>query len=275
MNPVDRRTNRLPVPKAGFQRRRGTAAVSPSPLTWLRYTSFSHLIDECHHAPEMIDELPLPDLVRLLPQQLVDRLHMLFHRRCTSPDETSFPYVLEEIVRDESLLSAFCNKLANTKNLADLVTNPPAILLDEYQRLFFYRGVPVTLRPISFSYLLLLAKTPERYVRRETIYDHLWPGEVNYQGSDKPYERQISDHKRKLIDEIKRGIAGKIEIAAAEMESLITTRLKVGYMLNVARENVLMLEKKDIMLIVFAVTLKWSDYFPDFILEVPELFILC
>ena len=67
---------------------------------------------------------------------------------------------------------------------------------------------------------------------------------------------------------------GKIEIATAEMESLITTRLKVGYMLNVAKENVLMLEKKDILVLVFAVILKWHEYFSDFILDVPGLFFL-
>ncbi|MDP2268253.1 MAG: hypothetical protein Q8K46_03705, partial [Deltaproteobacteria bacterium] len=46
------------------------------------------------------------------------------------------------------------------------------------------------LRPISFSYLFLLAKTPKVFVMREDIYNHLWPGQLNYEGTNKPYERQ-------------------------------------------------------------------------------------
>ena len=222
----------------------------------------------------MIDRLPLPDMLHRLPQPLVDRLHLLLHRPSALPPETGFPYILEEILSNEHLLSALQDQLANAKNLADLIMNPPAILLDEYQQLFFYRGIPVKLRPISFSYLFFLARTPEKYVRRETIYDHLWPGEANYQGSDKPYERQISDHKRKLINEIKKGTAGQTEIPTAEIESLITTRLKVGYMLNVAKENVLTL-KRGLLVIAFAVILKWSDSLSDFIQDVPEMFFMC
>jgi hypothetical protein len=61
---------------------------------------------------------------------------------------------------------------------------------------------------------------------------------MNYDGNNKPYERQISDHKRKLIAQIKKGIAGKIAVAPGELETLIFTRPKVGYMLNVLKKDV-------------------------------------
>jgi hypothetical protein len=64
---------------------------------------------------------------------------------------------------------------------------------------------------------------------------------MNYRGTNKPYERQISDHKRKLIAQIKKGVAGKIDIKAGELETLIFTRPKIGYMLNIGKESVLIL----------------------------------
>ena len=42
---------------------------------------------------------------------------------------------------------------------------------------------------------------------------------------------------------------GKAEIAAGKMETLISTRAKVGYMLNLAKENVLILRKGDFLMI--------------------------
>jgi hypothetical protein len=64
---------------------------------------------------------------------------------------------------------------------------------------------------------------------------------MNYDESNKPYERQISDHKRRCIAQIKKGASGKITIETGELETLIFTRLKVGYMLNVGNEEVLIL----------------------------------
>ena len=151
---------------------------------------------------------------------------------------------------------------------------PPAILIEERQKLFFYRGVPVMLRPVSFSYLLLLAQTPREFVMREEIYSRLWPGEMDYEGSNKPYERQITDHKRKLIAEIRKGIADRLEIGAGEMETLIATRHKMGYMLNFARENVLILRKKDFGVIAFLLLLELERFFSDLFLDTPELLFL-
>ena len=80
--------------------------------------------------------------------------------------------------------------------------------------------------------MLLLAQIPGELVMREIIYRCLWPGEINYEGTNKPYERQITDQKRKLLDDIRKGIAGRMEIGEGEMESLIATRHKMGYMLK-------------------------------------------
>jgi SAM-dependent methyltransferase len=134
--------------------------------------------------------------------------------------------------------------------------DPPVILIDEGQKLFFYRGISILLRPASFSYVLILAQTPGQFVMRERIYRHLWPGEMNYEGSNQPYERQITDHKRRLIAEIRKGITGRVEIREGEMEALIATRHRMGYMLNFSREHVLILGKTD--LLAFAWLIPWD-----------------
>jgi DNA-binding response OmpR family regulator len=189
--------------------------------------------------------LPLSDLAQRLPLRMVDRLHMFAHRHGMSPDKTDFPYRLEEIVSDEILLATLGVRLTRVKILTDLITDPPTIFIDERRKLFFYRSLPVLLRPITLRFLLILAKTPEEFVTRNEIFERLWPEVANYHGTNKPYEAQVSDHKCKLTAEIKRAITGKVEIAADEMETFISTRKKLGYMLNFTKENIFILKKKD------------------------------
>ena len=162
-----------------------------------------------------------------------------------------------------------CTELAHIENLRELIIDPPVILVDERQKLFFYRGIPIMLRPISFSLMLLLAITTKEFVMREVIYNHLWPGETNYQGTNKPYERQISDHKRKLIAEIRKGMTGKAEIAAGEVETLISTRSKVGYMLNLAKENMLILRKGDFLMVAFMTLMELDRFLSDLLFDAP------
>ncbi|MHB8772005.1 MAG: hypothetical protein ACYC7J_13490 [Syntrophales bacterium] len=41
--------------------------------------------------------------------------------------------------------------MTSVNHLSELIADPPAIVIDERQKLFFYRGVPIPLRPVSFS----------------------------------------------------------------------------------------------------------------------------
>ncbi|OPY17365.1 MAG: hypothetical protein A4E69_00028 [Syntrophus sp. PtaB.Bin138] len=120
-----------------------------------------------------------------------------------------------------------------------MIADPPVIFVDEQQRLFFYRGIPIKLQPACFTYLSLLAEKPKQIVARDEIYRRLWPGPMNYDGSNKPYERQISDHKRRCIAQIRKAVAGTIAVEPGELETLILTRPKVGYMLNAEKKAVL------------------------------------
>jgi hypothetical protein len=111
---------------------------------------------------------------------------------------------------------------------------------------------------------------------REIIYRCPWPGEIKFEGTNKPYERQITDQKRKLLDDIRKGIAGRVEIREGGMESLIATRDRMGYMLNFDRENVLILIKGDLPVISSLVLLVMDRFvsdWSDWILDVSE--VLC
>jgi len=157
--------------------------------------------------------------------------------------DISFPRTLADILQDKILLSVLRTRLADAKDLREWIADPPVIFMDEGQQLFFYRGCPIKLQPASFQYLLILAGKPKQIIARDEIYRRLWPGPMKYDGSNKPYERQISDHKRRCIAQIRKGVAGKVAVDPGELETLIFTRPKVGYMLNLTQGNVLILSQ--------------------------------
>lgn len=268
------KTDRFPVSKTGLWRRREEAGYSPIRLRYWDRGVNDGPDDGSIDLSSIVVELPLSELARLLPQRLVVQLYSLVRKLFEIPEGPCFPCQLADVVRNRFLQSALRAKLAHVRNLTELIADPPVILIDERQKLFFYRGVPVMLRPVSFSYLFLLAQTPMEFVMREEIYNHLWPGEMDYEGTNKPYEGQISDHKRKLVAEIRRGIAGRVEMREGEVESLIATRHKMGYMLNFTRANVLILRKKDFGVIAFLLLMEMERFFSDWLLDVPEMLFL-
>ena len=223
-------------------------------------------------------ELPLSELARLLPQRFAVRLYNLVRKLFSMPEGRRFPCSLAKLMRNQLLLAELRRRLTSVDHLSELIADPPAIVIDERQKLFFYRGVPVPLRPVSFSYMLLLAQCPKEIVPREEIYSRLWPGEIDYEGTNKPYEGQVSDHKRKLIAEIKKGIAGRMEIGEGEIADLIATRSKTGYMLNCDRGNVLIIRKRDYpvasFLLLLALDRFLSDW-SDWLLDMSEVLCLC
>jgi hypothetical protein len=106
---------------------------------------------------EIVVELPLSAMSRFLSKRLALELYQVI-RNCTEClERPSFPYPLAELRKDRGLLAALRVRLPLLDNLITLIIDPPAILLDERQRLFFFMGFPITLSPSSFRYLFLLA----------------------------------------------------------------------------------------------------------------------
>jgi DNA-binding winged helix-turn-helix (wHTH) protein len=262
---ADCRTDRSPVSHAGLRRRREEAGQAPIRLRYWGRNGYDGPFAEYADLSSIVLELPLSELAQLLPQRFAVKLYNLVQKLFDIPEGPCFPCSLADLVRDQSLLKSLRSKLAHVNHLSELIADPPAILIDERQKLFFYWGVPVLLRPVSFSYMLLLAKTPGELVMREIIYRCLWPGEINYEGTNKPYERQITDQKRKLLGDIRRGISDRMEVGDGELESLIATRSKVGYALNLDRKDVLVFHEEGLkmasLLVLFTMDRLFYDWF--------------
>ncbi|RJR42795.1 MAG: DEAD/DEAH box helicase [Desulfobacteraceae bacterium] len=220
-------------------------------LRGLGRTYINQLVRNGYDTPQAIADVPLQELERILPKRLAERLHKycrIHHGRKeqtpsepTPAKETWQVKPFSEIVSTNGLLGQFRSRLALAENLSNLVTDPPVILLDEKQNLFFYCGYPVRLAPTTFNLMALLAKRPGQVVTRDDTYAHLWPEFSNGGGSSTPYDRQISDHKRKIATQIRKAMEGKTGIDRDDMKNLIKTRRKVGYMLNLKNEEVFLI----------------------------------
>jgi hypothetical protein len=155
--------------------------------------------------------------------------------------DISFPRYLACILQNKDTLFALRTRLADTKYLRELIADPPVLLLDVRQMLVFYRGIQVILPLMSFRLLELLAKNTKMVVTRDEIYECLWPENEGNDGVSRPYEQQITDHKRKLLAGIRKGIKGVAGIDRAALENLIFTRHRMGYMLNLDRKEIVVL----------------------------------
>ncbi|MEI7639389.1 MAG: hypothetical protein WCJ37_18895, partial [Syntrophus sp. (in: bacteria)] len=155
--------------------------------------------------------------------------------------DVSFPRSLAEILRDEKLIAILRTCLADAKDLRELITNPPIVFMDERQMLLFYRGLQIVLPVMSYRFLFLLAKKPKVLITRNEIYDHLWPERQGKDDLDRPYERQITDHKWKILNGIKKVIKGHPSIEQSYVKNLIFTRPRVGYMLHLNQEDIVCL----------------------------------
>ena len=170
-------------------------------LRGLGRTYINQLLYQGYDTPEAIAELPLSELERILPKRLAQRLHQYCQLHYAPKPEKS----------------------NNSQKIKEEKAFP---------------SLSVTLPPTSFSLLTLLAKRAGEVVTRDEIYSHLWPDFSDPDGSSNPYEHQISDHKRKIISQIKKAVKGKMDPTSEEIKGLIITKRKVGYMLNLKREEV-------------------------------------
>ena len=223
----------------------------------------NRLVHEGYDTPKIIMDLPLEELTRLLPQRLAERLYRHCHKSSADPEEgaddhqpspaletinedtpgvkeplpSTLPSVAD-LLKDEKHLFAFRAKLEEAKNLHELIDDPPGMILDERQMLFFFRGIPVPLPFTTFKLLSLLANKPREIVTRKEMYQALWPDDEISGGANGPYDHQITDHKSRIISRIKKATEGTTAITQAEIKKLIVTKPRIGYTLNLDREYV-------------------------------------
>ena len=249
----------LSVSKAGSRRPGVETDHVPIRLRYQGHRLIEAAPSRAGELSPIVIELPLLELRRFLPQRLALELYQLAGNFFNQQERPPFPFTLAELRESRDLLATLRAQLPMIDNLITLITDPPAILMDEGPRLCFFKGLPIRLRPISFTFLFLLARSPGKFVTRAELYARLWPGEMDYDGSDKPYERQVTDHKYHLTAEIQKGMAGSRRLGKGEMERLFSTHYKQGYRLNLPVEEVLIFSKKD--LLVFAFLLLFRRWF--------------
>jgi DNA-binding response OmpR family regulator len=218
-------------------------------LRGLTRTYINRLVRNGYDTPEAIAEVPLQELEKFLPKNLSARLR----RYCENPEGpkesapreappimTGRAEALSEPAPGDDRQSLPLSDPAPTENLDELLAEQPIILLDESQHLFFYRGVPVVLPPAEFKLIALLAKRPGEVVSRKEIYARLWPESDSFG----PYEHQISDHKIRILRQIKKALVGKTGVDPTSIKGLIKTVRKVGYKLDLKREDIRILQRE-------------------------------
>jgi hypothetical protein len=131
------RTDHLSVSKTGSRRRREETSRAPIRLRYWGHSINDITDDEGIDLSSIVLELPLSELASLLPQRLAVRLYNLVRKLFEIPEGPCFPCPLADVVRNRSLLSALRAKLAHVDKLSELIADPPAILIDERQKLFF------------------------------------------------------------------------------------------------------------------------------------------
>jgi helicase len=240
----------------------------------------NRLIHEGYDTPKIVMDLPLEELTRLLPQRLAERLYRHCHKFYANPEEGASDHqpeiretaapgwhqapppaletinedtpkakeplqsplpALADLLNNEKHLFAFRAKLEEVKNLHELIADPPGMLLDERQMLFFFRGIHVPLPFTTFKLLSLLANKPREIVTRKEMYQTLWPNDEISGGANGPYDHQITDHKHRIISQIKKATEGTTTVTQAEIKKLIVTKPRIGYTLNVDMRDVYVL----------------------------------
>lgn len=116
----------------------------------------------------------------------------------------------------------------------------PVLSIDLDQQLITYKEIRVELSSYPFKLLAALARTPGRVVNKVTLYDALYGSAAKEDEDDRPYERQLADHKRKILAQIRKAVGNqkKRVILSEEIENLIAVRRGVGYTLNLNQTEV-------------------------------------
>ena len=154
---------------------------------------------------------------------------------------TELPPSLTKITADPKLLAEFRKRLAGMETIHELIPAPPELVIDSRRRRCFYRGVAVSFTDKAFDMLALLAGSPGKLVTRVEIYDRIWAeGDGDGDKNSRPYDRQITDHKYRIIVGIKKA-AASADNSSRDLHKLILSRFGSGYILNLPPEEVCLL----------------------------------
>ncbi|MBI3802752.1 MAG: DEAD/DEAH box helicase [Nitrospirae bacterium] len=200
-----------------------------------------------YDTPEALFELSLEEMKRILPSPLSERLHPLLHSKTDAewspcpPDresarEEDADYLLPGTTPNAARSEFAGPALSHASGGADQ-KNPSAsfrLLIHLRRDEVFYKGIPVHFPPLTLRLLVALAEKPGEIATKQTLYEHLW-GEIR-NPDDFPYEAQLRDHKRRVLQCIRKAVGDRI--TDEEIQGLIRTKARRGYLLALPPEAV-------------------------------------
>lgn len=100
-------------------------------------------------------------------------------------------------------------------------------------------GVKATLTPRSFKFLLTLARRAPQFVHKEEIYEALWGAS---HPDSLPYERQIADHKGRLLKALLEAAGPETPSAEQRVRDLVVSKYGLGYRLALSQKEIKIIE---------------------------------
>jgi DNA-binding winged helix-turn-helix (wHTH) protein len=205
-------------------------SLSKIRLRGLGRTYIARLVKEGYDSPEALAQLSLETLENLLPQQLAHQLYFHLHPGQSEIPQRQEPSQLQGCIVGEAPVSY----------QATVSSDSPAMLIDLAQQAVSYKGIHVPLSFYPFRFLVALARTPGKVIPKTELYDAVYGNADGHTDDDRPYERQLSDHKRRILAQIRKA-AGQQEdsgVTKEEIGKLIAVKRRVGYKLNLSTGEV-------------------------------------
>lgn len=213
-------------------------ALSRMRIRGLGRTSISRLVREGYDGPEALFSLPIELLKKTLPERLAAAVYLHLHLEKDPMPKEDHPHF-----RRENHVSEPPHGYPNRSEAS------PALLIDLDQQLIAYKGIRVEISSYPFKLLAALARTPGRVVNKVTLYNALYGSSDMASEDDRPYERQLADHKRKILAQIRKAASSQTHrgILSEEIEKLILARRGVGYLLNLDQAEVSIIKEAVIL----------------------------
>lgn len=208
-------------------------ALSRLRLRGLGRTYIARLVREGYDRPEILSSLSIETLKKHLPERLAAAIAL------------HDPWKADRIpVQDQAADPRPAHAGEAARAYVSGATLSPTLLIDLGQQLITYKGIRVELSAYPFKLLSALARAPGRVVSKGALYEVLYGSADEAPEDDRPYERQLADHKRKILAQIRKTIAEQKRRAVPpdEIETLISVRRGVGYTLNLNQMEVSIIE---------------------------------
>jgi DNA-binding winged helix-turn-helix (wHTH) protein len=120
--------------------------------------------------------------------------------------------------------------------------NDPTLIIDTTSNRICYKGCWLDLPPTPFQFIQALSERPGEVIGKNELYDYIW-GNGDIQSAS-VYEHQLADTRHSLTTALKKLSDKQKTITEKEIRSLVRTRHRVGYSLNLDESEVNIIRRK-------------------------------